>query len=66
MLPLDNLKTHRQSGSHLNLSEIIERIYKSGGAKNFYSGVSALTAGCIPAHAIYFSVYEKAKHILGC
>jgi hypothetical protein len=22
--------------------------------------------GCIPAHAIYFSIYEKAKVVLGC
>jgi len=34
--------------------------------KNFYSGSSVLAMGCIPAHAIYFSIYEKAKEMLHC
>jgi hypothetical protein len=57
MLPLDNVKTHCQAGSHLSLFQIIRNIYKSGGLSNFYSGSSVLAMGCIPAHAIYFSIY---------
>jgi solute carrier family 25 iron transporter 28/37 len=66
MLPLDNIKTHCQAGSKFRLTEIIKNIYETGGLKNFYSGSSILAMGCIPAHAIYFSIYEKAKEILNC
>ena len=61
MLPLDNIKTHCQAGSHLRFREIIRNIYNHGGISNFYSGSSVLAMGCIPAHAIYFSIYEYAK-----
>ncbi len=61
MLPLDNIKTHCQAGSRFKMTEIIKNIYETGGLKNFYSGSSILAMGCIPAHAIYFSIYEKAK-----
>lgn len=66
MLPLDNLKTHCQAGSNLTLSQIVSNIYKAGGLKNFYSGISVMAMGCIPAHAIYFSIYEQTKKYLDC
>jgi hypothetical protein len=66
MLPLDNVKTHCQVGSRLSIVQIIRKIYQSGGVLNFYSGSSVLAMGCIPAHAIYFSIYEKSKNFLGC
>lgn len=66
MLPLDNIKTHCQAGSHLSLFQIMRNIYRTGGLTNFYSGSSVLAMGCIPAHAIYFSIYETAKKYLGC
>lgn len=57
MLPLDNVKTHCQAGTHLPFRQLIKRIYEAGGLTNFYSGTSVLAMGCIPAHAIYFSIY---------
>ena len=66
MLPLDNVKTHCQAGSHLPFWQIIKNIYSAGGLSNFYSGSSVLAMGCVPAHAIYFSIYEKAKEAFGC
>ena len=66
MLPLDNVKTHCQAGSHLSFWQIIRNIYSAGGLSNFYSGSSVLAMGCVPAHAIYFSIYEKAKEAFGC
>ena len=66
MLPLDNIKTHCQAGSRDRLVQIVKHIYETGGLKNFYSGSSVLAVGCIPAHAIYFSIYEKAKEMLHC
>ena len=66
MLPLDNVKTHCQAGSNLSLTEIIRNIYRSGGLKNFYSGLSVMAMGCVPAHAIYFSIYEQAQKHINC
>lgn len=34
--------------------------------KNFYSGLSVMAMGCVPAHAIYFSIYEQSKKHLNC
>ena len=57
MLPLDNIKTHCQAGSNLKLRQIVSNIYKAGGVSNFYSGSSVIAMGCIPAHAIYFTIF---------
>ena len=62
MLPLDNIKTHCQAGSTLKLREIVRNIYRAGGLSNFYSGSSILALGCIPSHAISFSIYEQGKN----
>ena len=61
MIPVDNVKTHCQATHNISTLKIIRKIYQAGGLSNFYSGSSAVVAGCIPAHAIYFSIYEKAK-----
>ncbi len=66
MLPLDNIKTHCQAGSKFKTRQIVQNIYETGGISNFYSGSSILAMGCIPAHAIYFSIYEKSKQFLKC
>ena len=65
MIPVDNVKTHCQVGRSPIL-EIVQKIYRAGGFSNFYSGSSVVAAGCIPAHAIYFSIYEAAKVALHC
>jgi len=66
MIPIDNVKTHCQTTRSITIKQIIKKIYKSGGYSNFYAGSSAVVAGCIPAHALYFSIYEKAKEMLAC
>ena len=66
MIPIDNVKTHCQVGRSLGIRQIVRKIYHSGGWANFYSGSSVVAAGCIPAHALYFSIYEKAKVYLDC
>jgi len=57
MIPVDNVKTHCQATHNISTLKIIRKIYQAGGLFNFYSGSSAVVAGCIPAHAIYFSIY---------
>jgi hypothetical protein len=66
MLPLDNIKTHYQACSHIGIWQTIPSIYHTGGLKNFYSGSSVLFIGCIPAHAMFFSIDEEAKIFLKC
>ena len=46
---------------NLNIFDTIRYIYQTDGLKRFWSGASIIASGCIPAHAVYFSVYEFAK-----
>jgi len=39
-------------------------LYKTGGFMNLWTGASVLASGCVPAHAVYFSVYEFWKQKL--
>lgn len=57
MIPIDNVKTHCQAARSLTVAQIVRKIYHAGGLFNFYSGSSVVVAGCIPAHALYFSIY---------
>jgi Mitochondrial carrier protein. len=41
--------------------ETAKILYKQEGLHKFWKGATVLMAGCIPAHAAYFSVYELAK-----
>ena len=66
MIPIDNVKTHCQVGRSLTISQIVRKIYRSGGYSNFYAGSSVVASGCIPAHALYFSIFEKAKIMMDC
>lgn len=61
MIPIDNVKTHCQVGRTLGIGQIIKKIYHAGGLFNFYAGSSVVAGGCIPAHALFFSIYEQAK-----
>lgn len=66
MLPIDNVKTHCQVGKRMTIFNIMKKIYKSGGISNFYSGSSVVLMGCAPAHAIFFSIYEKSMEYFKC
>ena len=41
-----------------------KRLYNSDGFSKFWRGASVLASGCVPAHAMYFSVYELSKQKL--
>ncbi len=41
--------------------ETAKRLYNTEGLSKFWRGASVLASGCIPAHALYFSVYELSK-----
>ena len=65
-LPLDNLKTHKQSlRGNLSILETLKYILKTGGYNNFYRGSMVMAAGCLPAHSIFFSIYEISRKTMG-
>ena len=66
MIPIDNVKTHCQVANRYSITQIVQKIYKAGGLSNFYAGSSIVAIGCAPAHAIYFSIYERALEALDC
>jgi solute carrier family 25 iron transporter 28/37 len=64
-LPLDTLKTHRQSlMEKLSMWETAKYIKRSGGYTKFYRGSSIMAFGCIPAHSLYFGIYEYSQRLL--
>ena len=44
-----------------NVSDAFGRIIYKEGSRRLFRGMSAMIAGAGPAHALYFSCYEKLK-----
>lgn len=71
MFPLDTIKTNIQCDrcgkeiSPLESWECAMRIIRNEGVFRLWRGVTATFAGCLPAHAAYFTVYETNKKLLG-
>lgn len=70
IFPIDTIKTHVQcekcgSMSPFQTWSCAKRIVKDEGVFRLWRGVSAMFAGCVPAHAVYFSVFEYVKSLLG-
>ncbi|XP_042051703.1 mitoferrin-like [Salvia splendens] len=66
MFPVDTIKTQMQAlGScpikSATVSQAVQSILKSEGARSLYRGIGAMALGAGPAHAAYFSVYEVCK-----
>lgn len=70
MFPLDSVKTRLQSLCPCPESKCptpihgIASIARREGFWRTFRGVNAVAAGSIPAHALYFTVYEKLKSFL--
>jgi solute carrier family 25 iron transporter 28/37 len=74
IFPMDTLKTNMQCSRcdnnqtgrpPLQTLQCAQRIVKKSGVLRLWRGVSAMFAGCIPAHAAYFSLFESMKVALG-
>eukprot|EP01066_Platyproteum_vivax_P014754 Platyproteum_vivax@DN6597_c0_g1_i1.p1 len=68
IFPLDTVKTHMQAlcpTQRTTTLRIIKCILGKAGPSGFFRGLSAIATGCIPAHAVLFSVYEYSKRALG-
>ena len=79
MFPVDTLKTHRvrpvRQGRQAGFRHREQRLGRlrpraqvarqRRGVARLWRGVGTMFAGCIPAHAAYFSIYEFAKDRTG-
>ena len=72
IFPIDTLKTHMQcerciSGNSkpLHIFTCASNLIQERGILRLWRGVSATFAGCIPAHAAYFSIFESMKVLTG-
>lgn len=69
VFPIDTIKTNVQcevcgATEPNQVWSFASRIVRNEGFLRLWRGVSAMFAGCIPAHAAYFSVYETSKSYL--
>ncbi|MFH4978022.1 hypothetical protein AB6A40_004731 [Gnathostoma spinigerum] len=70
MFPIDSIKTRMQSlcpcpSTHCNTPlKGLWAVMRREGLLRPLRGVDAIALGCVPAHALYFSVYEKMKSLL--
>lgn len=64
LLPVDTLKTMRQSDPSVKSILHAFRKIQSSGLVKLYSGLWPACVGSIPSSAIYFGSYETAKNIL--
>ena len=70
IFPIDTIKTNIQcekcgSMSPFQTWNCAERIVRKDGPLRLWRGVSTMFAGCVPAHAVYFSVFEFIKGFVG-
>ncbi|CAN0150825.1 unnamed protein product [Discosporangium mesarthrocarpum] len=68
MFPVDTLKTYVQCmhecPEHVASQRVLEMV-RGQGMLRLWRGVGTMFVGCVPAHALYFSVLEYCKEKLG-
>jgi solute carrier family 25 iron transporter 28/37 len=55
----------QSSSKKLTFKDTINKIYNNGGMARFWKGSMLIGTASVPAHALYFSVYELMKLKLG-
>lgn len=73
IFPIDTIKTHMQcqrcpvNGKSIKLTamETGRRLVAEEGPLRLFRGVSTMLGASLPAHAIYFSVFEATKKLFG-
>ncbi|KAG6620082.1 mitoferrin-like protein [Phytophthora cinnamomi] len=73
IFPIDTVKTHMQcqrcpvNGNPLQLTatQTARQLVAEEGPLRLFRGVSTMLGASLPAHAVYFSVFEAAKKALG-
>lgn len=49
----------------MSIWDTAKYIQSTGGLFKFYRGSSVMAVGCIPAHSIFFSIYELSRKFMG-
>lgn len=62
MYPLDTVKTQMQSQLNPSREGVLQALRRIGGTGS-YRGIFIVPVGAAPAHALYFSCYEKVKQL---
>ncbi|KAG7401639.1 hypothetical protein PHYBOEH_011590 [Phytophthora boehmeriae] len=73
IFPIDTIKTHMQcqrcpvNGNPLKMTatQTARKLVAEEGPLRLFRGVSTMLGASLPAHAVYFSVFESAKKSLG-
>eukprot|EP00055_Hartaetosiga_balthica_P014112 m.75778 g.75778 ORF g.75778 m.75778 type:complete len:314 (-) comp8495_c0_seq1:1616-2557(-) len=71
MYPFDVVKTRLQKvnptpgGLYTGVAHCMKSMIRQEGVPSLFRGINAVLLGAGPAHALYFSVYEKSKRIFG-
>lgn len=68
LFPVDTIKTHLQANPSTGrkaAKQRIKELIKERGFRGLWRGCSTMFVGCVPAHAAYFSVYERVKTLTG-
>lgn len=73
IFPIDTIKTHMQcqrcavNGNPVQLTamQTTRQLIAEEGPRRLFRGVSTMLGASLPAHAVYFSVFEAAKKSLG-
>mmetsp|Transcript_19281 Transcript_19281/g.37793 ORF Transcript_19281/g.37793 Transcript_19281/m.37793 type:complete len:464 (-) Transcript_19281:1158-2549(-) len=63
IFPFDTIKTHMQTEG--TSRGAISNLIREHGVIRLWRGVSTMFTACVPAHAAYFSIFEKAKESFG-
>jgi len=67
LFPVDTIKTHLQVRASVGVvpSTLVSELIAERGFVGLWRGCSTMFVGCIPAHAAYFSIFEKVKTLTG-
>lgn len=65
MFPFDTIKTRMQSGKEKKLTTAFAKIFHHERFAHLYRGCVPVLVSAVPAHAVYFGIYEATKRLLG-
>lgn len=69
MYPVDTIKTHLQAQRGIcpdrSIVSATSSLLREGGFMRLWRGASSMLMGCVPSHALYFTVYEETKEAFG-
>ncbi|KAG5499142.1 hypothetical protein GH5_03849 [Leishmania sp. Ghana 2012 LV757] len=65
MFPCDTVKTRMQGGRARSIRHVVRHVWNHERLTHLYRGCVPVLVSAIPAHGVYFSVYEALKRLFG-